>query len=550
MRIFSLPLNPKLNQRQFERYCAFLDSYGEWIYDIYFTSRISPFDQDAMGDVFVDPPEAAAAAIDTALWLQQRFGITVSATFNNIHVVPDQRNLDLFIKNFKPLYDAGVRSATIPHTQWMRTGQIKAEFPELWIKNTILREVNRANQVVELAAAGFDYVNLDRDLMRDRDELDKIARVKQLYPNLKISLLANEGCIGNCPIMPEHYHYNCARTAADPQYFNSSIARISCQHWDVTDPAVQLKTANLPPWREDWEELRSLGIDTFKMHGRENPNRLGESLGIIAAYADGQPILFDSFSDYLADNNLSDRPIDAWRKIIKNCKFDCWDCGFCDRVYAARGGQQPDDLVLKVADVVANHPLSDLPRTDIPGLTSHRMRQLLCELGKLSQHYLEIGCYLGATATAVLAANPARATFVDHWQQQIQPAGQGQLPENSKAQFMANVRAHKLDTAAQLYDSDWQRVDTALIGGVDLWFYDGPHDALSTAAAVKSFAGCLAARAVLVFDDANWEGVVDGARQGMAEAGLTLLYDKLILNDQEDPDQWWNGAYITVVKRS
>jgi ADP-heptose:LPS heptosyltransferase len=38
--------------------------------------------------------------------------------------------------------------------------------------------------------------------MRDRDELIKIQKIKQHYPNLKISLLANEGCVGNCAIMP------------------------------------------------------------------------------------------------------------------------------------------------------------------------------------------------------------------------------------------------------------------------------------------------------------------------------------------------------------
>lgn len=548
MRIFSLPLNPKLDQSQFNDYCNFLAQFKDYIYDIYFTSRIAPFNQDAMGDVFV-MHDASEFCIESALYIQQTFGIPVSATFNNIHVTPDQKNLDLFIKNFKPLYDAGVRSATIPHTQWMMTGQIKKAFPDLFVKNTILRDVNRANQVYELAKAGFDYVNLDRDLMRDKDELEKIVKVKKLYPNLKISLLANEGCAGNCPIMDEHYQYNCQRTEKDPQYFTSSIARISCQHWDIIDPAIQLKTANLPPWKEDWQELLDLGIDTFKMHGRESINRIAESMRIIHRWANNETILVDGFEDYLADNNLQERPIDAWRKIIKNCKFDCWDCGYCDKIYNKKSTNQQHPLVEQVANIVATHPNNNLATTDIVGLTSHRVRQLLFDLGKNSTSYLEVGCYQGATATAVLDSNISKAYFVDHWQENIQPANGTAIPTNSKDTFIANIKKHKQSTDIKLFDCEFQNVDKQAVNNVDLFFYDGPHDAQTTAQAVEYFASCLTDTSVLVFDDANWDGVVSGARHGIQTANLKVLYDKILLNEQEDPSQWWNGFYIVVVQK-
>jgi hypothetical protein len=502
-----------------------------------------------MGDVFVIHDADSAFCIETALYIQQTFGITVSATFNNINVPSDQKNLDLFIKNFKPLYDAGVRSATIPHTQWMLTGQIQQAFPDLYIKNTILRDVNRANQVYELAKAGFEYVNLDRDLMRDRDELNKIMKIKEHFPNLKISLLANEGCAGNCPIMTEHYQYNCSRTQTDPQYFNSSIARISCQYWDEVDPAIQLKTANLPPWRADWQELLDLGIDTFKLHGRESITRMAESMRIIHRWATGQEILVDGFDEYLRDNNLQERPIDAWRKIIKNCKFDCWDCGYCDKIYDKKSEQQQHPLVEQVVNIVADHPLSKLDRTDIVGLTSHRMRQLLHELGKVSSSYLEVGCYQGATATAVLDSGIKTAYFVDHWRENIQPANGTEIPVNSKDVFIANVKKHKQSTDIKLYDCGFKDVDKSTLSSVDLYFYDGPHDQESTAQAVEYFADCLADVAILVFDDANWDGVVSGVKQGAQKARLTTLYEKILLNDEEDPDQWWNGFYLLVVKK-
>ena len=77
-----------------------------------------PFVQDAMGDVFQTNP---LDLIDIALKVQEATGIRVSATFNNTEVRPTQDNLDLWIMNFKQLYDSGIRSVTIPHTHCVET---------------------------------------------------------------------------------------------------------------------------------------------------------------------------------------------------------------------------------------------------------------------------------------------------------------------------------------------------------------------------------------------------------------------------------------------
>ncbi len=335
--MFSLPLNPKLNEQEFNLFVEFVKTYKEHIRDIYFTSRISPFNQDAMGDTFQSSFEDL---IHNALVVGHETGVPLSATFNNIQVRPDQQNLDLFIEEFKPLYVAGIRSATIPHTSWVLTGQIQKMFPELEIKNTILRGVNTAAEVAIQAESGFDYINLDRDLMRNKDELEKIKRVKDKY-GVKISLLANEGCIGSCPIMDEHYHFNNTRSDG-PQYFTDAISRISCSSWSITNPATSLKVANIPPWKEDWDELLEY-VDVFKMHGRESVEQLFNSMSIIKNYVEGKDVLFNEFDQYLEDNSLSGRPINAWRKFIKNCKFDCWDCNKCDKLYEARNGIRTPD---------------------------------------------------------------------------------------------------------------------------------------------------------------------------------------------------------------
>jgi len=553
-KIFSIPINPKLSQEEFTAFYHWLDQYKDWIADVYFTSRIDPFKQDAMGDVIIFNQDKVNL-IETALNIQKYLGIKASATFNNIQVPPTQTNLDTFIFNFKPLYDAGIKVATIPHTHWMATGQIKAAFPDLFVKNTILRNVRRPVEVVALAQAGFDYINLDRDLMRDRDALLRLKEAKEwikinLGKDIQYSLLANEGCLGECPMMDEHFEYNNTRSDKDPSYFNSSISRVSCPKWDVEDPAVYLKTANFSPWKKDWDEYLDLGIDVFKMHGRESINRLGETMRKVERYVAGEEILDDNFDDFINKAQISGKPINIWRDKIKNCKFDCWECQYCDKIEEKKDVYDYTDITKHVVDCIAK---SGIPRVNIniSGLTSSRVQTLLNSLASKCGSYLEVGTYLGATAAAVLYNNPIKAYLIDKWEEQIQPARDDfQTEANSYDTFINNISPYVKTSDVKVFKEDMLNVNLNEIDSkVDMFMYDGPHDAKSTADAIKYYWPILANETILVFDDANWETVVQGARDGLNEVGARVLYEKLILNSEENPREWWNGLYILVIKK-
>jgi hypothetical protein len=212
--MFSVPLNPKLSPEQFDTFIEFLKRNKSLIYDVYFTSRIPPFMQDAMGDVFNETQYNLIN--ENAFIIPKVTGIPLSATFNNIEVPPSGTNLETFIENFKILYDKGVRIVTIPHTLWMLTGRFQQAYPDVMVKNTILRNTQRANEVIKQVEAGFHYINFDRDLMRDEDTLKRMQDAKKYCKekfgvDVKFSLLANEGCWGNCPVQDEHLLYNNTR---------------------------------------------------------------------------------------------------------------------------------------------------------------------------------------------------------------------------------------------------------------------------------------------------------------------------------------------------
>ena len=342
-KIFSIPLNPFTSQKYFEEiFMPFLDSHKEWIYDIYFTSRIEPFTQDAMG-AFIKEGDKDIL-IQNALFIQESLGIQVSATFNNINVSPKFENYRLFKKNFKDLYDAGIQSATIPHAHWVALG-LKKEFPNLKIKNTILRKVATAQDYVLAAEQGFDYINIDRILMRDLETLKEIKRaqsyIKQkIGKHVPIALLTNEGCFGRCPMMDEHYSYNNLKTPNDLPYFKHEISKVTCEYkWEKEINAFFFKAATIPPFKEEYDEFLQY-VDVFKMHGRDSFNRLNETISIIKNYALNQDVLQDNSKAYL--DGVSYEELKSWRRKIKTCKFQCWDCNYCDIIAEKKKNARPN----------------------------------------------------------------------------------------------------------------------------------------------------------------------------------------------------------------
>lgn len=565
MAIFSLPINPKLNETFVENnFIPFLKTHKHVIFDLYFTCRMPPFMQDAMGDVFMSDKETTL----NALYISEQTGIPLSATFNNIYVIPNQKNLDLFVENFKPVYDSGVRIATIPHTSWVLTGQIQKEFPDLYIKNTILREVSKPNEIVSLAKAGFHYINLDRDLMRDKDQLLRLKESKEFCilnsMPVKFSMLANEGCWGACPIMPEHYHYNNTRQKENPQYFNDSISRVSCSSWDEKDSSVSLKAANLPPWKKDWEDMIDLGIDVFKMHGRESALRLKESMDIIQRWDNNENLLFAQFDEYMIDMEIGTRPIDIWRNKIKNCKFDCWNCNYCDSVIKSsmkKNNIQIDEYTTRILNSVDNASLHSSNFIEegysINGLSSNKIRHLLNNLCSYDDvNYLEIGVFNGSTFCAAIQNNDITAYACDTWEDQnIKPFRDDLKWENEKGSiesFILNVEKYGTDDSSiNILKGDVRSIsDKNILNKINLIFYDGNHNADIQYQSLNHILQFVDEKFILIVDDANFDGVVSSVDTFINNNKLTTVFKKLLLTTEiEDDKSWWNGIYLIVLKK-
>ena len=327
---FSLPINPKMTPEFISNdFIPFLLKYRENIIDLYFTVYLPPFEQDAMGMFFnkEDIPNIVA----NALIISEETGIPVSPTFNNIHISPSYENLKLFINNFKPLYKMGIRRITIPFTSWMLFGDIKREFPDIYIKNTVLQQVKTPQQLFDLFDAGFDYINIDQSLVRSQKIIGKMYEVKQKCQKIKnkklsLSILYNENCLGNCPIQFEHFLFNTQNDSKVP-FFKSSMNCISCTQWEKEDDSYFLKTNSIIDTPEFMIGFNN--IDVFKLHGRESMNVLANSMNIIKAYHEGY-IVLDKIQQF--KQQIDEDLFSSWISKIKDCGFECWDCNICDEI--------------------------------------------------------------------------------------------------------------------------------------------------------------------------------------------------------------------------
>ena len=558
--MFSVPLNPKLTPDQFDYFLNFLKKYKHLIYDVYFTSRIPPFTQDAMGDVFNETQFNLLN--ENAFIIPKVTGVPLSATFNNIEVPPTSENLTIFIENFKRLYDKGVRIVTIPHTLWMLTGRFQKEYPDVLIKNTILRNTQRANEVIKQVEAGFHYINFDRDLMRDEDTLKRMQDVKKyckekLGVNVKYSLLANEGCWGNCPVQDEHFLYNNTRSKGNqPTYFQTDISYFSCPKWEEQDPAYHWRIANFPPFKDEWDRLLTY-IDVIKMHGRESVSRLFETLKIIEKFANNEQILYTDFEIFIKDNKFAQKRIDVWKTTIRNCKFDCWDCNVCDKIVEKNNSVNLIDTVKTALTKSKNNESKISEKTkNLPGLTSEKVKHFinnLCELPDCK--YLEAGVFQGSIFAAAVERNDLVATAIDNFSESsIMPMDSNvninSEKGNNKEIFLRNIKDLVLNKQVNIIDSNVFEADLNKISlKNNVIFMDIEHTYESHYNFLNKFYEKIDNTFVYVVDDWNWLQVRDATFKSIEDLKLKTLFKEEIFTKGEDKNDYWNGLGIFVLNK-
>lgn len=319
-----------------------LKQFKHKIHDLNFTCRVTPFETDAMG-VAINSIESEIH-LNQLLELQDETGIKISAVFNNIYVPNNIETLEVFVKHLEPLYLKGLRSITIPHILWMHFGLLQREFPEMTIKNTVLRHVRTGQEFWNNALAGFDYVNIDRVVLRDENMLKEIADSQKLFYKetgkyVYTSLLTQEGCKGNCSLLEEHYqhtmmHPNINGIKNDHIFMIPTKFECNRVKNDLTRPLQEVGFNGI---KEDIDILCKY-FDIVKFGGRRQFYSLKNVLENIEKLEDDNvATLFEGNKTHILAQLERSKPeaLDKWRKTIRNCRYQCWKCPVCSSIISS-----------------------------------------------------------------------------------------------------------------------------------------------------------------------------------------------------------------------
>lgn len=187
---------------------------------------------------------------------------------------------------------------------------------------------------------------------------------------------------------------------------------------------------------------------------------------------------------------------------------------------------------------------------DIPiieGLSSNKVRRLLnCLCSQVGNvDYLEIGVHRGSTFIPALWNNAAIGTCIDIWD------SHWALNDAQRSDFEANLARWLPGRVVNIIEHDMFSVDLALIpSGINVFFFDGPHDRDAQYQAFTYYNPVFADRFVALVDDWNNIEAKEETRRAFKDLGYKVRADwQLPGTPPRDEARWWNGLYVALVEK-
>ena len=195
------------------------------------------------------------------------------------------------------------------------------------------------------------------------------------------------------------------------------------------------------------------------------------------------------------------------------------------------------------------------------GLTSARVRHFLNNLcSQEGAVYLEVGVYAGSTFCAAVQNNDMVAAYANYnWSQHnLQPAKecldlslQNVTVDTFVKNLQENITTDSLDFDIQVLKGDSSGLSKKdFKHDVNIIVYDGDNSEHKMREFFINMIDFTEDVFTLVVDDANIQENIAITKRFIDAMGLKILYERELLNDQEDPEMWWNGLYVSVLSKS
>lgn len=331
-KIFSLPFNNRILTTDGEKnkFYSFLHRNKEWIYDIYYSVPVEPFTSDARGDQHMS--HLKEQVMYEIKYIKDTFGIDGCLTLNNSTMDTRPDNMRLFIKNFREMYDQGVRSITLPVAAW--ASFFKREYPDVKIRNSVVTPLSHPQEMVHyVEESGYNMLYLREDMVKDRGLMKQFFKTRDIAcKDLELGMLVdNEACIHYCPLKKDHYAaMNHVKTAEEVKCVGDYLFRNFCTEKEECDLPSWYKRTYVFPIRDHFDWFVD-NFDFLKFTGRTILQDLWDAMEIIDTYTQTKKktLLQSWFKRLIRDMKDIQEMSNFFDKHL-TCKSYCATCGFCD----------------------------------------------------------------------------------------------------------------------------------------------------------------------------------------------------------------------------
>lgn len=250
--------------------------------------------------------------------------------------------LDATGKRLVALVEAGVISGII-FADFYYLQALSDAHPDLAAQLEAVPSINAMLSSAERVFSAFEMIRqtefklpsklvLDRSLNRDMQRLDAtVFRLRDNLPNVELYLMANEGCLYECPYKAAHdAHIALVNEGLCGERTFAMNRDLGCVRRMLDAPSTMLTSPFIRP--EDAAQYEDM-IDGIKLCGR---NRGTDFLTrVITAYADeeydGNLLdLMDAMGDMADRFDIPNKNIpDAFLEHVTTCTKHCLKCGRC-----------------------------------------------------------------------------------------------------------------------------------------------------------------------------------------------------------------------------
>jgi methyltransferase family protein len=182
----------------------------------------------------------------------------------------------------------------------------------------------------------------------------------------------------------------------------------------------------------------------------------------------------------------------------------------------------------------------------IPNLATENVLALLNLAASLlapGESYVEVGSFFGASLIGAMRGNEGDFVAIDRFKFDVPKVRGRKLPKTSRAGLEESLTRFGAEQAAILEGDAFELIEGGALGDrrVGVYYWDGPHDHDGQLRGMRAIEPWLAADALILIDDYDWETVSAATHDFVAaEPRAELLVE--IAGEAGDHVWWWDGV--------